>query len=218
MTAMRLSPTLSFLAGMGAAFLVASACSQPPSFQGTEFKPAHQAPLFKLQDQFGKWVSSDEFAGKVVVLSFLYTACPDVCPVVTETLRRTYEQLGDDTKHVQFVAISVDPEQDTVEQVHRYSEEKGMLHKWAFLVGEEAELEATWRSYYVAAGRIKQKRSSNALETLSKQEARQDEDTAYLITHTEAIYLIDGEGRLRILFTNLSLDAGPLVHDIRLLL
>ena len=215
---MRLSPTLSLLAGLGALFLVASGCSQSSTFQGTEFNPVNQAPNFNLQDQFGKWVSSDEFTGKVVVLAFLYTGCPDVCSVVTETLRKTYEQLGEDTKQVQFVAISVDPERDTVEQVHRYSEQKGMLHKWAFLVGEEEELAATWASYYVAADRVKDERNSDVLESLSKGGVRHDTDIGYLITHTNAVYLIDGDGRLRILFTDLSLDATPLVHDIRLLL
>lgn len=215
---MRHSPTLSFLAGMVAAFLVASACSQPSSFQGTVLESANQAPPFQLRDQFGNRVSSGDFTGKVVVLTFLYTNCPDICPIITETLRRAHEQLGEDIERVQFVAISVDPERDTVEQVHRYSEEKEMLHKWAFLVGEEEELAATWASYYVAADRIEQEGSSNALETLSEQETRHDEDVEYLVSHTDAVYLIDGEGRLRILFTNLSLDAGPLVHDIRLLL
>ena len=218
MTAMRRYPALSVLAWMVAVITLASACSQPAVFQGTELEAADPAPSFQFRDQFGNSVSSDDFAGKVVVLTFLYTNCPDICPIITETLRRAHEQLGENTERVQFVAISVDPARDTVEQVHRYSEEKEMLHKWAFLVGEEEELATTWAAYYVAADRIEQEGSKDALETLSEQETPHDEDVEYLVTHTDAVYLIDQEGRLRILFTNLSLDPGPLVHDIRLLL
>ena len=207
--------------------LIATACSQPPAFQGTELQAADQAPPFRLQDQFGSPVALDDFAGKVVVLTFLYTNCPDVCPLIAETLNKAHQELGDDARRVQLVAISVDPARDTVEQVRRYSEEKGLLETWAFLVGSEEQLAPIWSAYYIAAQREDVGRNQGVSGRLAKAASTsqgtgsiQDtqEAVSYLVGHSSAVYLIDEEGRMRVLFTDLSLDPGPLVHDIRLLL
>ena len=208
--------------------LVAATCPQAPSFKGTELTASEAAPPFQLHDHFGNPVSLSELADNVVVLTFLYTTCPDICPVITSTLRRVYDRLGDDTDRVKLVAITVDPARDSTEQVHRYSQEKGMLHKWSYLVGNEAELAPVWAAYYVAAQRDAQgsKGVPDQLASQSASSALKDEhdhgsdaeSIQYLVTHTSAVYLIDREGRLRVLFTDLTLDAEPLVHDIRLLL
>ena len=222
MTAMRLRLLLPILAGVASALLLATACSQAASFEGTELDPVRAATGFQLRDQFENRLSLSDLTGKVVVLTFLYINCPDICPVITETLKRAHTQLGDDAQEVRIVAVSVDPERDTAEQAHRYSEEKGMLHKWAFLVGEEEELAPIWSAYYIAAQRQELEEGRGASDRLaSKADPHTDADITklgYLVTHSSAAYLIDRQGRLRVLFTELSLDPEPLVHDIRLLL
>ena len=154
---MRLLPSPSILAGVATALLLATACSQATSqaasFEGTELDPVRAATGFQLHDQFENRVSFSDLVGKVVILTFLYTNCPDICPVITETLKRAHTQLGDDADEVRMVAVSVDPERDTVEQAHRYSERSGMLDTWAFLVGTEDELTPIWSAYYIAAQR-----------------------------------------------------------------
>ena len=219
---MRLRLLLPILAGVASALLLATACSQAASFEGTELDPVRAATGFQLRDQFENRLSLSDLTGKVVVLTFLYTSCPDICPVITETLKRAHTQLGDDAQEVRIVAVSVDPERDTAEQAHRYSEEKGMLHKWAFLVGEEEELAPIWSAYYIAAQRQELEEGGGASDRLaSKADPHTDADITklgYLVTHSSAAYLIDRQGRLRVLFTELSLDPEPLVHDIRLLL
>ena len=219
---MRLLPSPSILAGVATALLLATACSQAASFEGTELDPVRAATGFQLHDQFENRLSLSDLTGKVVVLTFLYTNCPDICPVITETLKRAHQQLGDDAQEVRIVAVSVDPERDTAEQAHRYSEERGMLHKWAFLAGEEEELAPIWSAYYIAAQRQKLEEGGGALDRLaSEADPHTDADIpklGYLVTHSSAAYLIDRQGRLRVLFTELSLDPEPLVHDIRLLL
>ena len=219
---MRLRLLLPILAGVASALLLATACSQAASFEGTELDPVRATTGFQLRDQFENRLSLSDLTGKVVVLTFLYTNCPDICPVITETLKRAHTQLGDDAQEVRIVAVSVDPERDTAEQAHRYSEEKGMLHKWAFLVGEEEELAPIWSAYYIAAQRQELEEGGGASDRLaSKAGPHTDADITklgYLVTHSSAAYLIDRQGRLRVLFTELSLDPEPLVHDIRLLL
>ena len=222
MTAMRLLPSPSILAAVATALLLATACSQTASFEGTELSPVQMATDFQLNDQFENRVSLSDLTGKVVVLTFLYTNCPDICPVITETLKRAHTQLGADANEVRMVAVSVDPARDTVEEVHGYSTRSGMLDRWAFLVGTEYELTPIWSAYYIAAQRQGLEESGGALDHLADEaDSHTDadlEELGYLVTHSSAAYLIDRKGRLRVLFTELSLDPEPLLHDIRLLL
>ena len=219
---MRLLSSPSILAGVATALLLATACSQTAAFEGTELDPVRAATGFQLHDQFENRVSLSDLAGKVVLLTFLYTNCPDICPVITETLKRAHEQLGDAAEEVRMVAVSVDPARDTAEQAHRYSERSGMLERWAFLVGEKEELAPIWSAYYIAAQRQGLEERGGPLDRLANEaDSHTDadrEELGYLVTHSSAAYLIDRQGRLRVLFTELSLDPEPLLHDIRLLL
>ncbi len=179
-----------------------------------------QATPFQLQDQFGQSVSLSDFSGKVVALTFLYTNCPDVCPLTTEALRKTYETLGSDVSKVAFVAITVDPARDTVQQVFQYSRDKEMLERWHFLTGSVEELEPVWQGYFVAADPYLSG-EGGATEFLTQatlaQRAKQAGLPAYLITHQAPVYLIDGNGQIRVLHSDVTLDTEPLVKDLRLL-
>ncbi len=208
------------LAAWAVGFLTLAAavagCASDEAFEGTVLDPADDAPAISLSDQFGETVALSDFAGKVVLLTFLYTACPDVCPIVTETLRRTHQLLGEDAARVQIVAVSVDPGRDSVEEAYGYSEDREMLDRWRFLVGTEEELEPIWRSYWLdpvtsGGGAGNGHEGSAAGETPVPA-------GEYLINHGAPVFVIDAEGKRRVLFTNLSLEPRPLVHDVRLLL
>ena len=215
-----------FLGFVAALALLATACTSNDPFEGTELTSRDPAPDFRLTDQFGRPVALDEIPGEVVALTFLYTNCPDTCPLTTQTLRQAYDALGDDAARVGFVAISVDPARDTPERTHAYSEEWDMLDKWTFLTGSEEELEPVWRSYYVAAQRQAPESGGGApghtgqepaKETLTEEEGLSN-TAAYLVSHSAPVYLIDRDRKLRVVFTSLTLDPGPLVRDVRRLL
>ena len=207
---------------LGLLFLIAMACSEAASFQGTELDPADAAPAFQLTDQFGGAAGLADFSGKLVVLTFLYTNCPDVCPIVTETLRRTHERLGDDASQVQFLAVSVDPLRDSIDVVYRYSQERDMQHRWRFLVGSEAQLSPVWRAYWLDPVRDIRALEDGSDPGHSSEESARNGSTPpanpYLVSHTAPIFLIDREGYRRVVFTSPSLDPEPLVHDIRILI
>lgn len=233
MTSMLHSPTLSLLTGMVAVILVASACSQPSSFQGTVLESADQAPSFQLRDQFGNRVSSGDFTGKVVVLTFLYTSCTDVCPFIAAKFKSAIQLLGEDAERVEFVAISSDPERDTVERVAEYSRKFGMYDQWHYLTGSKERLKPVWDAYYVGEPVI----TSEAAEEISEEDLEfygllrglDDASIAqakeiikefgggYDVGHGIPVWLIDPKGRMRV---KLGQDLAPseLVHDIRLLL
>lgn len=208
------------------------ACSRGDSLRGTELRSASAAAPFELQDQFGQLVSLADHDGRVVVLAFLYTSCPDVCPIVASQLRNAHRMLGDDASEVAFLAVSVDPERDTVDGAHAFSERWEMLHSWSFLVGNREQLSPIWRAYYIdpvidgrqarngANAHGERQRELSGVAALRRDIARAEAGGTpdrYLVVHSAPVYLIDREGRMRVVFTS-PLDPEAIVHDIRLLL
>ncbi len=199
------------------------ACSRPGPSEGTIFEDPEPAPGFSLVDQFGDPVDLASFRGRVALLTFLYTACPDICPVVTAHLRDAHEMLGGDAQEVAIIAVSIDPERDSVEQAYDYSERWRMADKWSFLVGEEADLGPVWAAYYVDPAKVgpaaaretphDESEPSGGVTALAKDIAAD----AYTVDHSAPVYLIDRQGLLRGLHT-LPFDPEALVKDIRALL
>jgi len=192
-------------------------------FRGTTLNPPQQASDFTFTDQFGDQVSLSEHRGSVVILTFLYTYCPDVCPVVAGHLTDVHKQLSldqDDDEAVFIIAVSVDPERDTVERAHEYSRQYGMLDEWSYLVGSEQELSQTWGSYYVSAAPLKaDSLDADPLESVdgSADSLAEQITAAYTVNHQTPVYLIDRDGMIRTLFT-LPFDPKDVVADVRTLL
>ena len=218
------------LTSLGAILLaiVLTGCSSSPvEFLGTELTSASPATPFELTDQFGQTARLSDYEGKVVLLTFLYTNCPDICPVVTSQLRDAHEMLGSVADEVVFVAISVDPERDSVEAARAFSESWEMTDNWVFLVGDEEELSPIWKAYYLDPAINSQSREAaddGHAEDVSTQTTqrggvsalRQDIESRYLVIHSTPVYLIDREGIMRVVSTP-PLDIESLIHDIKLL-
>ena len=201
------------LTSLGAILLaiVLTGCSSSPvEFQGTELTSASPATPFELTDQFGQTARLSDYEGKVVLLTFLYTNCPDICPVVTSQLRDAHEMLGSVADEVVFVAISVDPERDSVEAARAFSESWEMTDNWVFLVGDEEELSPIWKAYYVAPAINAQSHDDEDAHAEGASEHQ------FLVIHSTPVYLIDPEGIMRVVSTP-PLDIDSLVHDIKLL-
>jgi len=144
--------------------------------QGTDLGGV-PAPDFSLTDQFGKPVSLSQFRGKPVVLTFLYTPCPDVCPLIAERLHHVLRNLGTDAQRVGVLAVSVEPKRDTVAAALTFSQAHHMTTSWHFLVGTQAQLAPVWKAYAIGAQQV--------WSTVSM--------------HTTALYVIDKQGRERTL-------------------
>ena len=194
------------------------------SFSGTVIEDRREAQDFRLTDHFGKSVSLGLYnEGKVVVLTFLYTYCPDICPIVAHHIKSVYDSLGDDAGDVAIVVVSVDPERDTVERAREYSEAWGMAENWGYLVGSEAELSPVWEAYYVVAAVDEEARVADVPEEWKVDRVRgvdalsRDIASRYTVAHHAPVYLIDSQGRVRVLHT-LPFDPADVVADIRALL
>jgi len=167
-----------------------------PAFRLTPLDPPREGFNFTLRDQFGKKVSLADFHGKVVVLTFLYTYCPDICPLITEQLHETRRLLGSNAARAVFLAVTVDPERDTVKRLYDYSRQFDMLDKWHFLTGSESELKPIWDYYWV--GKVWKDEKGNVM-------------------HQAPVHLIDPQGKIRVV-SGQTFRPAELAHDIEVLL
>ncbi len=175
--------------------LVISACGEDRLY-GTELQK-NAAPDFTLTDAVtGKSLTLSSLRRSTVAMAFLFTRCPDVCPLTAGQFRATQRSLGDDASKVVFVAVSVDPEGDTPAAVRAFSELHDLQDRWHYLIGPRQQLEAVWALYGVGA--------------FASPGAR-------AVEHNDAIYLIDGRGRERAILHS-SDPANWLLDDLRALI
>jgi protein SCO1/2 len=111
-----------------------------------------KAPDFTLVSQDGKRFSADKTRGKVVLVTFIFTTCPDVCPFITAKFAQIQRAVAKDNRpdDVLLISITTDPEVDTPQVLKSYAQRYSAdLKSWAFLTGNERELAAVWRSFGV---------------------------------------------------------------------
>jgi protein SCO1/2 len=156
------------------------------------------APAFSLTTQDGSRLSLKQLRGKVVVVTFIYTSCADTCPILTAKMAGLQDRLGMDFgSNVFFVAITVDPEQDTPTILKRYAEIHGVdLSGWAFLTGTPSEIREVARQYGV----------------VFKKRPRGDVD------HTFLTSIVDTSGTLRVQYMGVRFAADEFLQDLKSLL
>jgi protein SCO1/2 len=176
--------------------LAAIAAAQSPKLKAGVFDPPRQAPDFTLQGSDGSDLSVSRYRGKVVVLGFGYTSCPDVCPTTLSTLAQARRQLGAAASEVQVLYVTVDPERDGVERMKKYVGAFDATFIGA--TGSGAQLATVRKNYGVQA----------------EKKAIGD---SYVVAHSSSTYLIDRQGRLRALMPYGRAPADY-VHDLTLLL
>jgi len=175
------------------AVLVLSACA-PAKLAGTDLG-ATDAPDFTLTDGVsGRAETLSARRGQVVALTFLYTTCPDVCPLTASRFRAAQVELQADASRVTFIAVSVDPDHDTPKAVQDFSAAHDLRTNWYYLVGGQAQLSPVWAAYGIGV-----------------------QAGSTTVTHNDAVYLIDTRGRERVLLHSEDL-AADLANDLRALL
>lgn len=192
------------LLGLLIVVLVLAGCGRSAQLIGTPLDGV-PAPDFRLTNQSGESVSLSGLRGKVVVLGFLYTSCPDSCPFTAQKLGRARDELGGRGQDAAFVLVSVDPERDDVERVRRYLEAQGLEEKLLYLTGDAAKLERVWASYYIGV----EKGPATGATTA--------DPGSYEVGHSESLYLIDKAGRERSLMDE-EIAPAELMRNLRVLL
>ncbi len=188
----------SALLALGGSLLAACAPEAKPQFKAVDITGADYAKNFALPDQDGKVRTIADFAGKVVVIFFGYTQCPDVCPTTLTEIAQAKKLLGPDGAKVQGVLITVDPERDTPELLKAYVGNFGP--DFIALRGTAEQTAAVAKDFKVFFRRVEGKAPGS-----------------YFMEHTASSYVYDPQGRLR-LYARYGSGAQALADDIRLLL
>jgi protein SCO1/2 len=133
--------------------LVLAACggSKTPQLSGTAVDPAVHAPNFALEDQSGGTVTVSAERGHWLVVTFLYTHCPDVCPLIAAHLNRAITAAAGRRAGLHVIAVSVDPARDTLSAVRRYATTHRLAPSFRWAIGSRGQLARVWHAYHVAA-------------------------------------------------------------------
>lgn len=184
---------------VGIAFLFNIILARQASFRGTAYEtPFPAAPDFTLTDANGKPFTLSKNDGKITLLFFGYTFCPDVCPTTLAELKLATEKLGKDSENVRVVFVSVDPGRDTSELVQKYVERFNPA--FTGLSGTEEELTPIWNEYGIFREIVKGTAETN-----------------YIVNHTARVILVDANGNLRLSF-GFQTPPEDIAHDIEIIL
>jgi protein SCO1 len=182
----------------GASGLLVACSESKPQFKAIDLTGADYARDFQLTDHNGRQRSLKDFRGKLVVLFFGYTQCPDVCPTTMAELAEAKKLLGPDGDKLQGLFITVDPARDTPEVLKSYM--ANFDPSFLALRGTPEQLATVAKEF-----KVYYKKVEGATPT------------SYTMDHSAASYVYDTQGRLR-LYTRYGSGAEALASDLRLLL
>jgi len=152
------------------------------------------APPFTLTSQDGKQVALADLRGKVLAVTFIYTGCPDICPLVTQKMVDVQNALGARFgAKIAFVSITLDPEHDTPPVLKDYAQSWGAKpNGWMFLTGSPAAIRDATRRYGVYFAK--------------------KEDGS--VDHTQLTTLVDADGRMRVQYIGWRFNPDEFRHDL----
>ena len=176
----------------------AAAFARPYELHGSEITTEVQAPAVNLTRADGSPFRISALKGKIVLLFFGFTSCPDVCPTTLADFKRVKADLGEKADQLAFIFITVDPQRDTPEGAQAYA--AGFDPQFIGLSGSEIELEPVWQGYGVYR---KVTESGSA--------------ASYEVDHSSRVYLVDSTNRLRVTYPY-GTPVEDLTADIRFLL
>lgn len=179
------------------ALLLLTSC-KPYQYKGTLYEDPPTAADFELARADGGRLRLSDLQGKIVLIFFGYTTCPDVCPITLGIAKRIMEELGDQAEELTFLFITVDPERDTPEKLKAYvaNFNEGIIG----LTGTNEELLAVQKDYGIYSAKVPLKSG-----------------IGYTMDHTARVYLIDNEGRLRLTYA-FGTPYEDILQDVRQLL
>lgn len=187
-----------WLAACIAALALGACESGAPQFKSTDITGAPYGKSLALTGHDGKPRTLADFRGKVVVLFFGYTQCPDVCPTTLAEVARAVKTLGADADRVQVLFVTLDPERDTPQILAQYV--PAFDPRFLGLYGDLEATQAVAKEFKV----FFEKRPGST-------------PGSYSIDHSAQVYVFDKKGQLR-LFVRQTRIATDLAHDLRLLL
>lgn len=177
-----------------------AACSAAPVFNGVVLDPPELAPPLRLADSTGTLFDLGAAKGKVALVFFGYTHCPDVCPTTLVDWRHVADSLGSKAGEVRFVFVSVDPDRDTPAVAQRYAAR--FSPAFTGLTGTPAQIDAIKTAWKIASYR---------------DGVPSDTTTTYTVTHPSQVFVIDRDGKLRLMHRQ-GVTPAQITADVKALL
>jgi len=176
----------------------AQSTTSSAKFAGTAAIPLKPAPPLALQDSLGRRVNLEQYRGKAVVVTFIYTHCPDVCPIIIGNLHNAQSELGSEAQKLQIIAVSVDPKGDTPKTVKAFLRARRMSGRMEYLIGSRPQLEKVWSDWHIVSKAAPKKSSPD------------------LVEHSALIYGISASGKITTLYPA-NFKPSQIVHDVPIL-
>jgi protein SCO1 len=166
-------------------------------FSGSVATPPEPAPVLSLRNYKGERVNIGQYRGKAVLVTFLYTKCPDVCPLIASNLGVALNLMGPaKASRVQVIAVSVDPRGDTPKAVEVFLERHRVTGRMQYLIGSAHELAQVWKAWSVGS--------------------EQDAQSPELVNHTGLVYGVSASGKITTLYAA-NFTPREIAHDAPLL-
>jgi len=158
---------------------------------------------FELVNQNGENVTfPDDYTGSTLLIGYVYTKCPDICPVITYNMRDVYEKLGEG-ENIQFVSVSFDPTRDTPQILSQYAESYKIDHSnWHLLTGDRDVVDQLLERLEIAVVKTPTRFTD-------------DGEAVYFLDHTDRVTLIDEKGNLRRNYYGSELNSDEVLSDIK---
>ena len=183
---------------ISAAAILTGCSKDKPEFRGVDITGADYARDFQLTDHNGQQRSTKDFAGKVVVMFFGFTQCPDVCPTSMQELAEVKQQLGKDGDRLQGIFVTVDPERDQLAMLKSYMQ--NFDPSFLALRPTPEQLPALAKDYKIYYKKVDGKTP-----------------TSYTMDHSAGSYVYDPQGRLRV-YHRYGSGTEAMAADVRALL
>jgi protein SCO1/2 len=163
--------------------------------QGLILKPRKPAPPLALHNFTGQSVSLAGLRGRAVLVTFVYTHCPDVCPIIVSNLAAAQRGLGAEARRVKILAVTVDPKRDTPPVIRTYLRARDALGRMDYLLGSTSQLHRTWKDWDVGV--------STGTDKLTN-------------GHSSITYGITASGRMAVVYPA-NFTPQQIIHDVPLL-
>lgn len=175
-------------------------------FRGTDISAVQWGRGFDLTDHTGRRRTLADFKGKVVLLFFGFTNCPDACPTALAEMAQVVKQVGAD--RVQGLFVTVDPVRDTPEKLAGYV--PAFHPSFLGLRGSPEQTAQAAKEFKIYFQAQKADKGSNS--------GHEAEHGSYTVDHSTGIYVFDKEGRVRLYVRASDRSVSAMVHDVKLLL
>ncbi len=158
-----------------------------------------------LNQDSSQVVFPDEYKNKILLLTFIYTNCPDICPMTTHNMQLLQEEVKkDNLKNVQFAELSFDPERDVPSVLKEFGDIRNInYNNFTFLTGKEADVKKILNNMDILA--------------LPGDTTKTESGNVYFFTHTDRIDLIDQNGRIRNEYRGSKANIQEIIKDIKAL-